>query len=103
LATSSLPASQLLSNVSPAALATSSTKTDGVGSFSSADGSRAGGPNAGHFGGGLAAAITTLFSNGESGGRPAAPSSGGVRGAPGPVAGAGLPFLCLFVGIAYVI
>ena len=40
----------------------------------------------------------------KSGGRPAAPSSGGgVRGAPGPVAGAGLPFLCLFVGIAYVI
>jgi hypothetical protein len=26
-----------------------------------------------------------------------------VSGAPGPVAGAGLPFLCLFVGIAYVI
>jgi hypothetical protein len=69
--------------------------TDGVGSFSSAAGSRPGG--------GFAAAITTLFSNGESGSRAAAPSNGGVRGAPGPVAGAGLPFLCVFLGIAYVI
>ena len=73
----------------------SSTITDGVGSFSSAAGSRAGG--------GFAAAIAMLFSDGESGGRSVAPSSGGVHGAPGPVAGAGLPVLCLFAGIAYVI
>jgi hypothetical protein len=83
---------------------TANLASNGVGSFSTAAGSPAGGADrAGHFGAGFAAAIATLFSNGESGGRPAAPSSGGVRGAPGPVAGAGLPFLCLFVGIAYVI
>jgi hypothetical protein len=55
------------------------------------------------LGGGVAAAITTFFSGASESGGASTASGGGVRGAPGPVAGAGLPFLFLVVGIAYFI
>jgi hypothetical protein len=51
--------------------------------------------------GDIGAFLTTAEETG-SGGRTPTPS-GGVRGAPGPVAGAGLPFLILFGGIAYLV
>jgi hypothetical protein len=68
----------------------------GGGSGSSSGGARA--PNgAGHSGGGLAA----IFSSSTS--VSTAARGGTVRGAPGPVAGTGLPLLFLFGGIAFLV
>jgi hypothetical protein len=42
-------------------------------------------------------------SGGEIGGHARSHYAGGVHGAPGPVAGVGLPSAILFVGIAYLV
>jgi hypothetical protein len=74
----------------------SSGGAGGGGSGSSSGGARA--PNgAGHSGGGLAA----IFSSSTS--VSTAARGGTVRGAPGPVAGTGLPLLFLFGGIAFLV
>jgi hypothetical protein len=72
------------------------------GNFSGLGSGGPGAPNgAGHSSGGVAATITNFFSSAPE--SPGADGGGGVRGAPGPIAGAGLPFLFLIVSIAYVI
>jgi hypothetical protein len=71
-------------------------------------GGSASGPNGGVLGR-VAAAIDAAFdasltSGGETGGGARNPNGGrGVHGAPGPVAGVGLPSLILFGGIAYLV
>jgi hypothetical protein len=68
------------------------------GNFSGSTSGGTGQPNgAGHSGGGVVAAVTTFFSNvSESG--PSTAHGGSVHGAPGPVAGAGLPVLAIGYG-----
>jgi hypothetical protein len=74
------------------------------GNFSGLSGSGAGAASgAGHSGGGVAAAITTFFSSASESTASSTARGGSVRGAPGPVAGAGLPFLFLVGGIAFLV
>ena len=69
----------------------------GGGTFSGSSSGSGGAPKgAGHSDGGIAA---TFFSNGVS----TAASGGSVRGAPGPVAGAGLPVLAVGYGVYWLV
>jgi len=76
----------------------SSSGSGGVsGTFSGSSSGSGGAPKgAGHSDGGIAA---TFFSNGVS----TAASGGSVRGAPGPVAGAGLPVLAVGYGVYWLV
>jgi hypothetical protein len=66
-------------------------------------GGSARGPNGGVLGRVVATIDDSLTGGGETGGRVRIPDGGGVHGAPGPVAGVGLPSLILFDGIAYLV